>query len=140
MTLTAEDTGSARKIGQVDQSFYLIGVGASAGGLDAIKQMIGQVPQGFAHSLVIVQHISPDYKSLMSEILGRETSLPVLEVTDNMAVQSGHIFPNHPRTHIVIQGTKGDSAAKAADGGGQGHRPAKRRGGEEGKSRWAAHY
>lgn len=121
MTTLTEDSGSARQIGQVDQSFFLIGVGASAGGLDAIKQMIGQVPQGFAHSLVIVQHISPDYKSLMSEILGRETSLPVLEVTDNMAVEAGHIYLIPPRSNIVIQGTKGDSAAKAAHGHGEAY-------------------
>lgn len=105
-----------RSIGKVDQSFYLIGVGASAGGLDAIKQMISQVQPGFQHSLVIVQHISPDYKSLMSEILGRETSLPVHEVTDNMAVEAGHIYLIPPRSNIVIQGTKADNAALLSQG------------------------
>lgn len=104
-----------RSIGKVDQSFYLIGVGASAGGLDAIKQMISQVQPEFPHSLVIVQHISPDYKSLMSEILGRETSLPVHEVTDNMAVEAGHIYLIPPRSNIVIQGTKADNAARVSD-------------------------
>lgn len=114
---TAEPAETARKIGQVDQSFYLIGVGASAGGLDAIKQMLGQVPQGFPHSLVIVQHISPDYKSLMSEILARETSLPVHEVTDNMAVEAGHIYLIPPRSNIVIQGTEGDSSTSQSGNG-----------------------
>ncbi|MFK7837405.1 MAG: chemotaxis protein CheB [Sulfitobacter sp.] len=109
-------SAAARSIGKVDQSFYLIGVGASAGGLDAIKQMISQVQPGFPHSLVIVQHISPDYKSLMSEILGRETSLPVHEVTDNMAVEAGHIYLIPPRSNIVIQGTKADNAARLANG------------------------
>ncbi len=114
---TIEKNGAAvRSIGKVDQSFYLIGVGASAGGLDAIKQMISQVQPGFQHSLVIVQHISPDYKSLMSEILGRETSLPVHEVTDNMAVEAGHIYLIPPRSNIVIQGTKADNAARVSDG------------------------
>ena len=114
---TPQETGAAlRSIGKVDQSFYLIGVGASAGGLDAIKQMISQVQPGFQHSLVIVQHISPDYKSLMSEILGRETSLPVHEVTDNMAVEAGHIYLIPPRSNIVIQGTKADNAAILSNG------------------------
>jgi two-component system CheB/CheR fusion protein len=98
-----------RRLGTVDKSFYLIGVGASAGGLDALKQLITQIPRDFPHSLVIVQHISPDYKSLMSEILGRETSLPVLEVTDNMEVERGRIYLIPPRSNIVIQGTKNDS-------------------------------
>ena len=106
---------SERPLGTVDTSFYLIGVGASAGGLDAIKQMISQIPADFAHSFVIVQHISPDYKSLMSDILGRETSLPVQEVTDNMAVEPGHIYLIPPRSNIVIQGTEGDSSAELAE-------------------------
>ncbi|MDJ0638534.1 MAG: chemotaxis protein CheB, partial [Paracoccaceae bacterium] len=98
-----------RKLGTVDKSFYLIGVGASAGGLDALKQLVSQIPAGFPHSMVVVQHISPDYKSLMSEILGRETSLPVQEVTDNMTVLPGHIYLIPPKSNIVIQGTEEDS-------------------------------
>ena len=47
-----------RKLGTVDKSFYLIGVGASAGGLDALKQLVSQIPAGFPHSMVVVQHIS----------------------------------------------------------------------------------
>ncbi|MEL6477498.1 MAG: chemotaxis protein CheB, partial [Pseudomonadota bacterium] len=106
-----------RRLGKVDQSFYLIGVGASAGGLDALKQMLSQVQPGFPHSLVIIQHISPDYKSLMSEILGRETSLPVQEVSDNMAVEAGHIYLIPPRSNIVIQGTEGDSSYQTGTNG-----------------------
>jgi len=118
----ANDTQEvSRQIGEVDQSYYLIGIGASAGGLDAIKQLISQLPPDFRHSLVIVQHISPDYKSLMSEILGRETSLPVHEVTDNMAVEPGQIYLIPPRSNIVIQGTKGDSAAELSDDAGKPH-------------------
>ncbi|WP_341367789.1 chemotaxis protein CheB [Yoonia sp. BS5-3] len=105
-----------RQMGKVDESFYLIGVGASAGGLDAIKQLLSQIQPGFPHSLVIVQHISPDYKSLMSEILGRETTLPVQEVTDNMAVEAGQIYLIPPRSNILIQGTKGDSGSQVAAG------------------------
>ncbi|MFK7941894.1 MAG: chemotaxis protein CheB [Paracoccaceae bacterium] len=112
---TAPVEVSERRMGAVDQSFYIIGVGASAGGLDAIKQLISQVPSKFPHSLVIVQHISPDYKSLMSEILARETSLPVCEVSDNMAVEAGNIYLIPPRSNIVIQGTKGDSSGKLDD-------------------------
>ena len=75
-TKTDDGQNPARNLGQVDDSFYLIGVGASAGGLDAIKQVISQVPENFPHNFVIVQHISPHYKSLMTEILGRTTVRP----------------------------------------------------------------
>lgn len=111
------DILTERKLGEVDKSFYLIGVGASAGGLDALKQLISQIPANFPHSFVVVQHISPDYKSLMSEILGRETALPVLEVADNMTVEPGHIYLIPPRANIVIQGTKEDSNVTPTDEG-----------------------
>lgn len=106
-----------RPLGKVDQSFHLIGVGASAGGLDAIKQLISQTRPTFSHSFVIIQHISPDYKSLMSEILGRETSLPVAEVEDDMPVEPGRIYLIPPRSNVVIQGTKGDNSAELVDDG-----------------------
>ena len=115
-----------RALGLVDQSYYLIGVGASAGGLDAIKQLIAQLPADFPHSFVIVQHISPDYKSLMSEILGRETKLAVKEITDNMEVHPGHIYLIPPKANIVIQGTPQDNSpakdASADDNGFSGLR------------------
>ncbi|MBF9030617.1 PAS domain-containing protein [Rhodobacterales bacterium HKCCE3408] len=98
-----------RSLGTVDQSFYIIGVGASAGGLEAIKQMIAQAPDDFAHTLVIIQHMSPDYKSLMSEILSRETRLPVLEVTDDLPLERGTIYLIPPKSNVVIQGTGDDT-------------------------------
>ena len=81
-----------RTLGTVDTSYYLVGIGASAGGLDAIRQLISQIPPDFPHSLVIVQHISPDYKSMMPEILARETTMRVNQVTDGMAVKPSRIY------------------------------------------------
>jgi len=101
-------TGAHRKIGKVDERFYIVGVGASAGGLDAIKQVLARVPVDFAHSFVVVQHLSPDYKSLMTEILGRETQHKVVEVSDNMRVEPKHIYVIPPGANIVIQGTEDD--------------------------------
>ncbi|MEM1272766.1 MAG: chemotaxis protein CheB [Pseudomonadota bacterium] len=108
-----------RKLGKVDPSFYIIGVGASAGGLDAIKQLIGQAPEGFSHTFVAIQHISPDYKSLMPEILARETRLPVREVLDDMAVEPGHIYLIPPKSNVIIQGT-GEDASPAGSGADRG--------------------
>ncbi|MCG7622512.1 chemotaxis protein CheB [Epibacterium sp. Ofav1-8] len=104
-----EITGGPRPMGSVDQRFYIIGVGASAGGLDAIKQLLTRVPEDFPHSFVVIQHLSPDYKSLMTEILGRETQHQVVEVEDDMPVEPHHIYVIPPGAHIVIQGTRGDS-------------------------------
>lgn len=98
----------ARPLGTVDERFYIIGVGASAGGLDAIKQMLTRIPEDFPHSFVVIQHLSPDYKSLMTEILGRETSHRVVEVADDMEVEPHHIYVIPPGSNIVIQGTEAD--------------------------------
>ena len=95
----------SRTLGKVDRSFYLIGIGASAGGLDAIKQLVGQIPADFQHSFVIIQHISPDYRSMMSEILGRETSLKVLEAGDDMAVEMALIWHGVARILEKIEST-----------------------------------
>ena len=102
-----------RKIGKVDERFYIVGVGASAGGLDAIKQLLSRVPANFPHSFVVIQHLSPDYKSLMTEILGRETQHKVVEVEDNMRVEPHHIYVIPPGANIVIQGTEGDVDERA---------------------------
>lgn len=104
--------GSLRRLGTVDEHFYIIGMGASAGGLDAIKQVLTRVPKNFPHSFVVIQHLSPDYKSLMTEILGRETQHKVVEVEDNMAVEPQHIYVIPPGANIVIQGTEGDSGER----------------------------
>ncbi|NIZ15074.1 chemotaxis protein CheB [Phaeobacter sp. HF9A] len=98
-----------RVMGTVDERFYIIGVGASAGGLDAIKQMLTRVPEDCPHSFVIIQHLSPDYKSMMAEILGRETQHKVVEVLDDMPIEPRHIYVIPPGSNIVTQGSEGDS-------------------------------
>ena len=105
----AETLERRRSIGTVDQSFYIIGVGASAGGLDAIKQLIAQADGSFMHSFVIIQHISPDHKSLMKEILVRETGMTIVEVTDDMPLAPQHVYLIPPSTNVVIQGTPDDT-------------------------------
>lgn len=70
----------------------VIGLGASAGGLEALKKFFDHVPPDCPHSFVIVQHLSPDYESMMAELLARNTKLPIHEVENNMPVESGAIY------------------------------------------------
>jgi two-component system CheB/CheR fusion protein len=55
---------------------YVVGIGASAGGLEALERFFDNVPKDSGMAFVVVQHLSPDFKSLMDEILGRRTPLP----------------------------------------------------------------
>ncbi len=108
------NAGEDKQIGSIDPSFYLVGVGASAGGLDAIKAMLSGLPDSWPHSLVIVQHLAPDYKSLMAELLQRETALRVVEVEQGMEVEPGHIYLIPPKSNIIIEGTSQSSSTPVA--------------------------
>jgi two-component system CheB/CheR fusion protein len=69
----------------------VVGIGASAGGLDALERFFSHVPADIDMAFVIVLHLSPDFRSLMDEILARHTVLPIHLVEDGMAVEPGHV-------------------------------------------------
>ena len=71
---------------------YVVGVGASAGGLDALADFVSALPTGLPCVYVIAQHMAPTHRSLMAEILGRETSLPVQDIGDGVLPEPGMIY------------------------------------------------
>ena len=58
---------------------YIVGIGASAGGLEALQKLLSALPSNTGFPYIIVQHLSPDYKSLLGEILGKYTDMPVIQ-------------------------------------------------------------
>ena len=73
-------------------NLFIVGIGASAGGLDALQELINNVPQNSGLVFVIIQHLSPNYKSLMAEILSKHTSMRVFEAEEGMAVNENCIY------------------------------------------------
>lgn len=71
---------------------YLVGIGASAGGLEAIHQLFDHFPNNSSFSFVIIQHLSPDHKSLMAELLTKHTSMQVQEAEDNMRTKPNCVY------------------------------------------------
>ena len=71
------------------QDFPIVGIGASAGGLDAFKEFIGAIPNDSEMAYVIVQHLHPMHDSMLTELLSRVTTLPINEITDDI-----HLAPN----------------------------------------------
>lgn len=71
---------------------YVVAVGASAGGLEAIESFFDSVKKPDGLAFVVVQHLSPDYRSLMDELLAKHTSLPIHTAEDGMAIEQGHIY------------------------------------------------
>ncbi|MEM1212765.1 MAG: PAS domain S-box protein [Planctomycetota bacterium] len=81
----------------------VVGIGASAGGLEPLEQFFSAVPLDTGMAFVVIQHLSPDYPSLMSELLARHTRLPIRRVEDNMAVHGDAVYLIPPRKNMVVE-------------------------------------
>ena len=74
------------------QNFPIVGIGASAGGLDAFKRFLKAIPEVSGMSFVLVQHLDPSHESILPEILQRVTKIPVHEITENIHLAPDHIY------------------------------------------------
>ena len=72
--------------------FPVVGVGASAGGLEAFKRLVRAIPASSGMAYILVQHLEPNHDSLLPEILQKSTAIPVEEITDNVHVEPDHIY------------------------------------------------
>ena len=84
---------------------FLIGIGASAGGLEALESFFIQIPtcpQGNL-TFVIVQHLSQDYKSLMAELLSRHTTIPIKTIIEKAPILANHIYLIPPKQILRIE-------------------------------------
>ena len=82
----------AQKEKREQDNFYVVGVGASAGGLEALQDYFKNVPDNTGAAYVVIQHLSPDYKSLMDELLSRCTGMPVKVAEDGIEVKKNHVY------------------------------------------------
>jgi two-component system CheB/CheR fusion protein len=87
-------------------AFPIVGVGASAGGLDAVTQLLRALPIDTGSGLVIIQHLAPDHASNLPAILSRATTMPVCEVRDEPEVQPDHVYVIPPGRDMIIAGGK----------------------------------
>ncbi|WP_233505945.1 chemotaxis protein CheB [Rhodoferax lacus] len=86
-------------------SFPLVGIGASAGGLQALQLFLGGVPPASGMAFVIVQHRDPTHDGQLVEILQRSTPMPVLQAADQMLVQPDHVYVIPPDQDLsLLQG------------------------------------
>jgi two-component system CheB/CheR fusion protein len=83
---------------------YVVGIGASAGGLEALEHFFDNIPRESGMAFVVVQHLSPDFRSLMDEILGRRTELPIHLVENGMLVECDHVYLIPPKKEMIIAG------------------------------------
>ena len=83
-------------------SFPIVGIGASAGGLEAFSALLKQLPLDTGMGFVLVQHLDPVHDSALTQLLGRATSLPVHEVTNNLRVEPNHVYVIPPNRALSI--------------------------------------
>ncbi|MDH5392487.1 MAG: PAS domain-containing protein [Gammaproteobacteria bacterium] len=80
----------------------MVGIGASAGGLEAVSELIKHMPVDIGMAFVLVQHLAPKHESMLSELLARETAMPVQEIKDGMAIERNRIYVIPPNTNLGI--------------------------------------
>ena len=84
------------------KEFYIVGVGASAGGLEALEKFFGNMSADHPIAFVVVLHLSPDYKSLMVELLSKRAKMSVHQVADGLLVEPNNIYIIPPNKNITI--------------------------------------
>jgi two-component system CheB/CheR fusion protein len=82
----------------------VVGVGASAGGLEAFKRLLTRLPVETGMAFVLVTHLDPKHESILPELLARATQLPVIEVKDGTPVTPDHVYVMPPNTSMAIEG------------------------------------
>ncbi|HEY9739026.1 MAG TPA: chemotaxis protein CheB [Coleofasciculaceae cyanobacterium] len=85
-----------------NELFPVVGIGASAGGLEAFTQLLNYLPTDTGMAFVIVQHMAPEPESALSVILGRATEMPVHEAQDGMAVAPNQVYVIPPNASMTI--------------------------------------
>lgn len=87
-----------------NSSFPIVGIGASAGGLEAVTQLFQTLPADTGMSFIYLQHLSTDYKSVLTELLSRETQMKVLKAKNGMRINADTVYVIPPGTEVVVKG------------------------------------
>lgn len=113
MQKVAEDNQVKKK--ELEGNHFIVAIGASAGGLEAIHEFFDNMPENSSLSFVIIQHLSPDYKSLLVELLSKHTHMKVFEAENGITVQKEcvYVIPNNKL--MTISGGKLFLSDKAAE-------------------------
>src|SRR5579871_6222876 len=104
VSLEAANTNPAPDSSSIIDSdgFTVVGIGASAGGLEALERLFAHMPLDSGMAFVVIQHLSPDFRSLMDELLARHTRIPIARVENGVEVAPNVIYLMPPKTEMII--------------------------------------
>ena len=105
--MSTDDKSTNQKVSPGEEqdskySFAIVGVGASAGGLEAFTQLLAALPINTGMAFVLVQHLDPTHESNLRDILSRATRMPVTDASQDLEVQADHIYIIRPNTSLTI--------------------------------------
>ena len=89
-----------------EQNFFVVGIGASAGGLRALEELFEHMSVDSGAAFVVIQHLSPDFKSLMKELLERRTRMAIYRVTEGMELEPNSVYLIPPGKNLVLDNQK----------------------------------
>lgn len=85
-----------------NNAFPVVGIGASAGGLEAVTALLKELPTNTGMAYVLVQHLAPKHESMLTELLSRTTSMPVVEIKDGMVLEPDHFYVIPPNANLGL--------------------------------------
>ncbi len=100
----SKEGGQAGLASAAQGTGLVVGIGSSAGGIDALRTFFSKVPADTGMAFVVVQHLDPNYESSLCSIIASRTALPVCLAEDNAAVAAGHVYVIPPDATLTIQG------------------------------------
>ena len=86
----------------VAAGFPIVGIGASAGGLETLNAFFSVMPPDSNMAFVVIQHLSPEHKSIMASLLDKHTRMPVRQIKDGMKLEPGHVYLNPPGKNVAV--------------------------------------
>ena len=103
MNRKIKKTQENKKEEHANKPSYIVGTGASAGGLEAFSIFLKNLPHNTDMAFVFIQHLSPGHESILSALLARDTVMPVYEAKDGMEVKGNTVYVIPPGTSMFIQ-------------------------------------
>ena len=95
----ADFSSGARRNGA---AIPVVGIGASAGGLQVVESLLALMPADTGFAIVFVQHLEPNHHSMLADILARTTAMPVIEAADGMPVEANYVYVITPNVDLTI--------------------------------------
>jgi len=102
--MSAEQVDAGCSFDGENDRLFVVGIGASAGGLEAIEEFLQNMPADSGAAFVIVQHLSSDFKSLLKELLERDTRMKIYRVTDGMELAANSIYLIPSDKNLILEG------------------------------------